>query len=459
MRRPRPSAPEIIGGVPNDRSAGAGRRHPRWSARWIATHVVVTGLVGLAGGAAGIAVFLVLHLIQVIAFGFPFLTSREAADAPSALNRVLALVAAGLLAAVAWWAIRRWGRPLVSVPQAVDGRRMPTGATLANAGTQILAVGLGASIGKEVAPREIGAWLSGLITRAAGLGPRETRILVACGAAAGLAAVYDVPLGGALFAVEVLLGEISFASALPAFATSAIAAFVARLAIPVETLYRIPHLEMSPSLLVWSIVVGPVLGLAGVGFVALAARVQRLAPRGRWLLLVLPIAFAAVGVVSIWFPSVLGNGRALGLLAMNQSPATTSALLGAVVLLLALALLKSFTTLLTMGAGAVGGTLSPSIAIGAAAGAGLGALWLLAWPGSDLASFAFVGAAGFLATTMRAPFTALVLVVEFTDQGPVILIPSLLAVSGAVAVGYVLGRRRLAGVEDPAPPRHPDGGV
>ena len=89
---------------------------------------------------------------------------------------------------------------------------------------------------------------------------------------------------------------------------------------------------------------------------------------------------------------------------------------------------------------------SPSIAIGSAIGGGLGGAWLLLWPadGPSLAAFAFVGAAAFLATTMRAPFTALVLVVEFTQQGTDILVPSLLAVSGAVAVGYVLARRRSA---------------
>ena len=76
----------------------------------------------------------------------------------------------------------------------------------------------------------------------------------------------------------------------------------------------------------------------------------------------------------------------------------------------------------------------------------LGGLWLLLWPadGPSLAAFAFIGAAAFLATTMRAPFTALVLVVEFTQQGTDILVPSILAVSGSVAVGYVLARRRSA---------------
>ncbi len=224
---------------------------------WALKLAVITALVGIAGGVAGISVWLALQAIQFVAFGYPFGGHREAADAPSGLNRFLALTAAGVLTGVAWWAIRRWAKPVVSVTAAVGGKRMPALATVANAAVQILAVGLGASIGKEVAPREIGAWLSQLVTARAGLTARETRILVACGAAAGLAAVYDVPLGGALFAVEVLLGELTFATALPAFATSAIAAFTARLVIPDEVLYHVPAMHMSPSLLVWALVVGP----------------------------------------------------------------------------------------------------------------------------------------------------------------------------------------------------------
>ncbi|SFF63404.1 chloride channel protein [Curtobacterium sp. YR515] len=425
--------------------------HPGHATRatpvWALKLAVVTGLVGVAGGIAGISVWLALQLIQFVAFGYPFGGHLEAADAPSALNRFLALVAAGLLTGVAWWALRRWGRPVVSVPAAVGGKRMPALATVANAGVQILAVGLGASIGKEVAPREIGAWLSQLVTARAGLTARETKILVACGAAAGLAAVYDVPLGGALFAVEVLLGELTFATALPAFATSAVAAFVARLVIPDEVLYHVPAMHLSPSLLVWAVIVGPVLGFAGVGFVKLTNRLQGLAPKGWRLIVVLPVVFAMVGLIAVPFPEILGNGRALGVLAMNASLEDGSvAGLSPILFLLALGVIRTITTSATIGAGAVGGTLTPSIAIGSAVGGGLGGLWLLLWPtdGPSLTAFAFIGAAAFLATTMRAPFTALVLVVEFTQQGTDILIPSLLAVSGSVAVAYVLARRRSA---------------
>lgn len=402
----------------------------------------VTGLVGIASGFAGVAVYGALHLIQVVAFGFPWHTGGEAADNPSPVGRFIALSVAGVVAGPAWWALRRWGASTVSVARAVGGTRMPGFSTLANAAVQIVSVGLGASIGKEVAPREIGGWLAQRLSARAGLSASETRVLVACGAAAGLAAVYDVPFGGALFAVEVLLGEISFQTALPAFATSATAALVARIVVPVDTLYAAPHMTMSTSLLVWSIVAGPPIGFAAVGFASLTRRVAVRAPRGPRLLVLLPLTFAAVGLLSIVLPQILGNGRALALAAMNaQLPGS------AVGVMAVLALAKAGTTAASIGSGAVGGTMTPSIAIGAAIGSALGGIWLVLWPGAGLAPFAFVGAAAFLAATMRAPFTAVVLVTEFTGQGAEILIPALLAVSGSVAVGYLIGRVRLVGFD------------
>jgi H+/Cl- antiporter ClcA len=204
---------------------------------------------------------------------------------------------------------------------------------------------------------------------------------------------------------------------------------------------------MSPSLVVWAIVVGPVLGFAGVGFVKLTNRLQGIAPKGWRLLVVLPVVFAMVGLIAVPFPEILGNGRALGLVAMNASlDDDPVAGLSPILFLLVLGIIRTITTSATIGAGAVGGTLTPSIAIGSAVGGALGGCWLLLWPadGPSLAAFAFVGAAAFLATTMRAPFTALVLVVEFTQQGTDILVPALLAVAGSVAVSYVLARRRSA---------------
>lgn len=410
----------------------------RPSYSWALRLIVVTALVGLGAGVSGLAVSVALHGIEHLAYGYSSGTFLTGVTEAPPWVRVASLAVAGLIGGVGWWALRRWGARLVSVEQSVAGERMPLRMTVANAGLQVIIVGLGASIGREVAPRELGAAVAGWLSDRAGVSARERRILVACGAGAGLAAVYSVPLGGALFAVEILLAEVSFATVLPALATAAIATIVARIVVPSTPLYSLGSFDLTPSLFVWAIVAGPILGFAAVGFVSGARRAERIRPRSWWILVVMPVVFTAVGLIAIPFPEVLGNGRALGQTAF--SAAVSIGMLGI------LALAKTATTVATIGSGAAGGTLTPSLAVGACAGAALGGVWELAWPGGPVAAFAFVAAAAFLASTMRAPFTAIVLVIEFTNHGPALLVPTMLCVAGAVTVSYLLTRWRVTGV-------------
>ncbi len=400
---------------------------------------IVTFLVGLGAGVGGAVFAAGLHLVQHLAYGYSDGAFLDGLLKAPPATRVIALSIAGLVGAVGWWAMRKWGRRFVSVEQSVAGRRMPAVVTLINAGLQVVIVGLGASIGREVAPRELGALVSGWLSDRTGVTARERRILVACGAGAGLAAVYNVPLGGAVFTVEILLAEISFATVLPALATAAIATLVGHLVVPTTPLYRLPQFSLSPSMLAWSVVVGPVMGLAAIGFVSLARLAQTHRPKMWGILIVMPLTFATVGALALAFPAILGNGRALGQIAFDAALPTG--------LLATLLALKVVATVGTIGSGAAGGTLTPSLAIGAVSGALAGAAWSALWPGVPPAAFALIGAAAFLASSMRAPLTALILVLEFTGEGPSMIVPMMLAIAGSVTVGYVLGRRRLTGVD------------
>lgn len=402
---------------------------------WVIRLVAVTVLVGIGGGISGLAVTFLLRFIQHLTYGYSHGTFLDGLMGSSPWRRVLALLIAGVIGGVGWWALRRWGSPVVSIVDGVAGQRMPALTTLLNSSLQIVIVGFGASIGREEAPRELGALIASRISQKVGLSPREQRILVACGAGAGLAAVYNVPLGGALFAVEILLAELSFATILPALATSAIATLVAHLFISTGPLYRLPQYSLSASLLVWSVIVGPLIGLGAAGFVWLGSTARAHRPRGWRIMVVMPLVFLAIGLISISYPAILGNGRSLGQIAFDASLP-----LGMIALLL---LLKVAATISTIGSGAAGGLLTPSLAIGASLGAVSGVLWVALWPGPHVAAFAFIGAAAFLASSMRAPMTALVLVVEFTNQGPAILAPTMLAIAGSVSVGYLIGKRRF----------------
>src|SRR6201984_1907083 len=238
-------------------------RKPRWL-----IVALVTSATGVASGLGGMALGLLLRLVQHIAYGHGLhailggTSFLEEVTSASDLRRFLALCLCGAVAGIGWWLLYRFGSPLVSIRQAVQkGGRMPFWATLTHAILQIAPVGLGSPLGREVAPRELGAALATKLCGRANLTPEHTRIMIACGAGAGLAAVYNVPLGGALFTLEVLLGTFSLPASVAALATCVIATLVAWLALGNGRQYSIPPLAISPSVIVWSLLTGPVLGV------------------------------------------------------------------------------------------------------------------------------------------------------------------------------------------------------
>ncbi|GAA2751758.1 chloride channel protein [Amnibacterium kyonggiense] len=396
----------------------------------VALPVLGTGILAGLGGAV---VTSMLRLLQHVAYGYSAGDFLSGVSAAAPWVRVVALSAAGVLGAVGWWALRRWGSPVVPVEDAVQGTRMPLIATTASAGLQILIVGLGASIGREAAPRLLGGLAGDRIGASSRADPRLRRVLVAAGAGAGLAAVYNVPLGGALFAVEVVLGETTLLTVTAALVAALTATLVARIVVPDAVLYTVPAFVPTPSLLVLAVALGAVLGVLGLGFdrLAVAARRRRLAG---WRILVgMPVVFLGVGVLAIPFPELLGNGRALAELSFEfTSPIT---------LLLVVAVLKAVATVATVWSGAEGGLLTPSVSIGVALGCAAAVLWSSAWPGASIAGGAVVGGAAFLAATMRAPITAAVLVVEFTAAAGRDLLPILLAVAAATVARALIERR------------------
>jgi H+/Cl- antiporter ClcA len=246
-----------------------------------------------------------------------------------------------------------------------------------------------------------------------------------------MAAVYNVPLGGALFALEVLLGTLTLPLVLPALATSLIATAVSWVALPTQPTYDIPTYGVKGSQLVWALIVGPIAGLAAVLYIRLIARAQALRPAG-WLRLFVPIVvFTALGGVAIAYPQVLGNGKNVVQLALVGQ-------LG-VVLLAVLLVLKPLATAACLGSGAPGGLFTPTLAFGVLLGGLLGQGWSEIWPGAPLGSYAIIGGAAVLGAAMQGPLAAVVLLLELTHHGDALMVPVLLAVVEATVVTRLLG--------------------
>jgi len=275
--------------------------------RWLIL-VLVTVAIGVASGLGGMALALLLRLVQHFAYGHGLhaIVGRasflQEVTAASDLRRFLALCWCGAVAAIGWWLLYRFGSPLVPIRHAVQkGDRMPFWATLTHAILQIVTVGLGSPLGREVAPRELGAALATKLSACANLTPEYNRIMIACGAGAGLAAVYNVPLGGTLFTLEVLLGTFSFPVSGVALATCVIATLVAWLGLGNGMQYSVPPLAISPSIILWSLFVGPVVGAAAYLFVRVTEAARTRAPRDWRLAVWCVLVFPVIGLLAIPF--------------------------------------------------------------------------------------------------------------------------------------------------------------
>jgi H+/Cl- antiporter ClcA len=413
---------------------------------------VVTAVTGIGAGLGGMLLALLLHGIQHVAYGYSLdklvdtQTFLQGVTEASPLRRVIVMFVCGLVAGFGWWALHRVGRPLVSIAKTLASADapMPPRTTVVHVLLQIVTVALGSPLGRETAPRELGAVISGGFAKLARLTPDEARLLIACGAGAGLAAVYNVPLGGAVFVLEVLLVTLNITAVAMALAASVIAALVARIGLGDVSMYVVPVLTDSTSLIIWAVIVGPILGVAAYGFRWVAKQATAAAPRGGWRLPVFSMLnFTAIGALAIYFPQLLGNGKSAAQLGFD-----THLSLGLAAALLAL---RVVVTISSLRVGAYGGVLTPSLAIGSLAGIVLGSVCGLFGIGLPTGAFALVGAAAFLASSMSMPITAVVLIAEFTHMRYPMLVPIVLAVAGSVAANRLC--KMLARKPQPGAPR------
>ncbi|SBW07389.1 Cl-channel voltage-gated family protein [uncultured delta proteobacterium] len=403
---------------------------------------LVLGLAatGVCAGCAGIALSWLLHGVQHLAFGYGFdsLTASasflQGVEQAAPRRRVFALALCGLVAGFGWFFLFRAGRTLVSIPSAasVPPRPMPAVATVAHALLQIITVGLGSPLGRESAPRELGALCAGRIGNRLGLGDEDTALLVACGSGAGLAAVYNVPLAGALFALETLLVSLPGRRAPAVLFVCVLGSLTAWAGLGDARTYIVPPINPSASLLLWAVFAGPLLGAAAWLFARATARARKSAVSGPGRIPACLANFFLIGLLAVPFPELLGNGK--GPLQLSLVSSLTPALAAA------LLVLRFAVTVSTCKAGAFGGLITPSLLQGALAGILLGGCWSLFFPPILESHLALTGSAAFLAAAMSMPLTAVVLIYELTHANHDAFYPVILATAGAFAAARLLDR-------------------
>ena len=397
--------------------------------------VLAACLLGLVSGLAGIFLHFLLELVEKLAFGRSEHESGFLTDGVSPSRIWISLFLVGSSSAVVWSLLQRKGNIL-----SVKGQMKEESSHLAlhfwrqllHSSWQIVAVGGGAPIGKEGAPREIGALLAGRLAKGFGLPLADRIFLIACGAGAGLAAVYQVPLTSVFFIFETLGIAFSLKRFFLAGISTYVAAYTAGWVISDHALYKLPVTTWSLQGL-WLI---PILVLVltplAYGFARLTKQATAHRIKDKRILLTLPLAFLFLAGLAQKLPHLLGNGRMVAQEVINGISWKTVFLLF---------ILKALVVLLTLWAGAYGGTLTPSFALGMAGAA----LFTLAFGLESPSTILLIGAVCFLTVTLKAPLSAIGLVIGFTGQGldalPYLLLTAFLTAGLSKGLDRLMGRK------------------
>lgn len=394
------------------------------------TFLVLAPLVGVATGFVGVWIYGLIDLVQRLFWASPDHLLEAARTAPWVLC-VLAPVLGGIIVSVivrvTGSEVRGGGMSALIEAVALRGGRLPAGPAIVREIAGIATVGSGGSLGREAPLIRVGATIGSFLGQEGGLSGRRLKLLLACGAAAGMAAAYNAPYGGALFAMEVILGNFALDVVGPIVLASVLANLVATTFLKSDPVYIVPEYSLvSP----WEILayfgLGLISGPLSVGF----ARSLRIGERFFDRLPSIPagarpiVGMAIVGVMGIWCPYIYGNGFDTVNLALRE---TVKPIPGVphfgFWMLLWLPIVKVLATTITLGAGCTGGLFTPTLLVGGLVGGAFGTVVHVLFPhaSAEPGAYALVGMAAITAGTSQAPISAIFIIFEMTHRYDVIL--------------------------------------
>jgi CIC family chloride channel protein len=426
---------------------------------------VLFGTAVVVGAGTGLGAVLFIRLIEVVQLVF----FEGGAAWLGFLGRGLFVAApmiGGLLAGpiIAYFAPEAKGHRVPEVMQAMalHGGRIRPRVVVAKVIASALCIGSGGSAGREGPIVQVGAALGSTFAQRLHLSEARMRNLVACGAAAGIAATFNAPIAGVLFAMEIILGELRIGDVGNVVISAVTASTLARIFLGDRPAFSIPHYGMQTP---WEVLLFALLGIlaafTAVGFIRLLYGIEGVFDRWAFPNALKPaVGGLLLGALAFFYPMILGLGfvpaeeNLLGMPVLSSIPhvfgsgfpVIEGALLGkmSIGLLVAMILLKPLATSLTLGSGNSGGVFAPALFTGAALGGAFGSLVETLAPGvtAGPGAFAIVGMAAVFAGAAHAPFTAILIVFEMTDDYRLI-IPLMAAVIISLLVSRQLSRESI----------------
>ena len=362
-------------------------------------------------------------------------------EALSPLVRLLLPLAGGLLIGLLWQYLKAGTREVgiihVMERLAFHQGRLPARNALAQFAGAALSIISGHSVGREGPSVHLGAATGSQLGQWLRLPNNSNRTLVACGIAAAIAASFNTPLAGVIFAMEVVMMEYSLVSFAPVILAAVSATTLMQAVYGDMPAFVIPKLQIGSLLeLPYVILMGVVLGMFAALFIYLLQRITD-SVTGWPIWLRCTLAGLAIGMIAQVVPEVMGIGY----------DTVNHALLGklGVVVLITISVVKLFATALGLGLGLPGGLIGPTIVIGATAG---GAMGIIAdnWLPGDIASpafYALIGMGTMMGATLQAPLAALTAMLELTAN-PNIILPGMLAlITGGLVSRELFGRESV----------------
>lgn len=383
-----------------------------------AFHLVLAGGVGVVGGLVNLFFFYCAEFVKLLFLrkpGDPVEVAETMADWQLVLTPTLGGVCAGV---ILYWGLRLAGPQrtsnLLEVVVAGDGR-LPFRSAVVKFFSSLVTISSGGSIGREGGITQLTATLASKWGQLAKWPPYRLRLLVGCGAASGIAAAYNAPISGAVFAGIIVLGNFSMNMFAPLVFASVVATMVSRSFFEIKAWYPVAPFDFtSVTQLPWFILLGLLTGGAGAGFLKLLRGSEEVFKRLHAPVYIrLALGGLVVGLLALWFPGVWGNGYIVAnRILQGEHPEALAGLL----FIASLTAAKLLATLATVGSGAVGGVFTPTLFLGAGMGASFGLLLqsMHGATGLPIAAFALVGMGAMLSATVHSPLLAMIMVFEIS---------------------------------------------
>jgi len=414
------------------------RRHWRRALQWRerlapseeTVHLLLAAGVGVIGGLGNLffhEAIDVVRLVFVKRAGDPV----EVAELMGPWQRMFVPALGGLVAGLILYGGSRWVRArgttnLLEAVVAGDGR-LPFRPSMVRALSSLVSIASGASIGREGGITQLSAMLASKWGQWFQWPPYRLRLLVGCGASAGIAAAYNAPISGAVFAAWIVLGNFSMLMFAPLVVSAVVASVLSRSFFGIEPWYEVPAVEFTRlGQLPWFLVLGALCGGMGALFLKLLRHAEQQFDRLPWPVYArMALGGWIVGVIALAYPGGCGNGYSVtnrilhGEFDRLTAPWVSMGLTGegwGLLFLVGLLSAKLLATAVTVGSGAVGGVFTPTLFVGAAVGAAFGLALHLGGLAEQLplSTFAVVGMGSVLAATTRSPLLAMVLVFEIS---------------------------------------------